>query len=74
MKPIVAEKYVPDVSAEQRTLDRTRKHLRKLRWIGREEEAERMLMVLRDARLRSPVPGERRNEVPSPAMAKYSIA
>jgi hypothetical protein len=66
----VTRKYVPDVSAEQLMLDQTRKQLRKLCWIGREEEADRMLLVLSDARLRPPVPGERRNKVSSVVMAK----
>ena len=74
MKPIAARKYVPDVSAEQHTLDRTRKHVRKLRWIGQEEEAERMLMVLGEERLRPPPPDERRNRIPSFDTAKHSIA
>jgi hypothetical protein len=51
---MIKRQDVPDVSAEQRAHDRNLKMLRKLRWIGREEEAERMLMELRNAGLRSP--------------------
>jgi len=51
---------VPEVSADQLTLDRTLKHLRKLRWIGNEPEAQKMLQVLDDARLQPPSPGDRR--------------
>ena len=63
MNTMLASKSAPDVSAEQRTLDRTRKQLQKLRWIGRADEAEGMLMALRDTRLRTPEPGERRNGI-----------
>ncbi len=54
MKSIVKLQDVPSVSAEQQALDRNLKLLRKLRWIGREEEAERVLTELRNAGLRSP--------------------
>jgi hypothetical protein len=50
----VMGKYVPDVSADQRALDRMRKQFCKLRWIGREADAQRMLVALRDAGKRSP--------------------
>jgi len=43
---------VPRVAADQFTLDRTLKHLRKLRWIGKEREAQRILWALSDIRLR----------------------
>jgi len=36
---------------DQWMLDRTLKRLRKLRWIGKEQEAERIRHVLRDMRL-----------------------
>ena len=38
-------------TAEQRMLDRTLKRLRKLRWIGKEHEAEKKTQVLSDMRL-----------------------
>jgi hypothetical protein len=37
--------------ADQWMLDRTLKRLRKLRWIGKEQEAEKIRHVLRDMRL-----------------------
>ncbi len=49
MMNVIARTGVPDVSAEQKALDRTRKQLCKLRWIGRERDAERMLVALRAA-------------------------
>jgi hypothetical protein len=42
---------VPQVSAHQLVLDRMVKHLRKLRWIGKEREAQRMFQALGDVRL-----------------------
>jgi hypothetical protein len=36
-----AQNRLPEVATDQFTLDRTLKHLRKLRWIGRESEAEK---------------------------------
>jgi hypothetical protein len=74
MMELVTGKYVPDVSAEQRALDRTRKQLCKLRWIGREADAQRMLVVLRDAGKRSPARGERGQTVPRLVSAEDSIA
>jgi hypothetical protein len=35
------QNQVPKVAADQFALDRTLKHLRKLRWIGREREAKK---------------------------------
>ena len=46
-----AHNQVPKVPADQFTLDRTLKHLRKLRWIGKEREAQRILWALSDIRL-----------------------
>jgi hypothetical protein len=60
VKSVVARERVPDVSPDQQTLDLTRKLLRKLRWIGREEDAEQIIKRLDDAGLRSPTPGDRR--------------
>ena len=37
---------VPEVSADQLTMDHTLKQLRKLRWIGEELEAQKLLPVL----------------------------
>lgn len=49
--------HVPEVPADQLTLDQTLKHVRKLRWIGNELEAQKILRVLDDARLRRSLPG-----------------
>jgi hypothetical protein len=46
--------------AEQWMLDRTLKRLRKLRWIGKEEEAEKITQVLRKMRLPQPLEELRR--------------
>ncbi len=46
-----AHNQVPRVAADQFTLDRTLKYLRKLRWIGKEREAQRILWALSDIRL-----------------------
>jgi hypothetical protein len=56
--------FVPEVPAAQLTLDQTRKHLRKLRWIGNELEAPKILQALDDARLRPSLPGDRRKRNP----------
>jgi hypothetical protein len=74
MKSDLTARQAPDVSAEQQTLDRTRKQLRKLRWIGRGHDAERMLMMLCDERLRSPAPDERRRSIRLLAMPGHSTA
>jgi hypothetical protein len=42
---------VPQVAADQLVLDRMLKHLRKLRWIGKEREAQTMFHALGDIRL-----------------------
>ena len=41
MRPMDAQNRLPQVTTNQFALDRTLKHLRKLRWIGRESEAEK---------------------------------
>ena len=46
MRPIDAQNRFPEVATDQFALDRTLKHLRKLRWIGKESEAEKILTVL----------------------------
>jgi hypothetical protein len=46
MRPMDAQNRLPEVATDQFALDRTLKHLRKLRWIGRESEAEKILAVL----------------------------
>ena len=43
---------VPEVPRGQWTTDRTRKHLRKLRWIGKEVEALTIVEASDDQRLR----------------------
>ena len=47
-------------TAEQWMLDRTLKRLRKLRWIGKEQEAEKITQVLRNMRLPQPLEELRR--------------
>jgi hypothetical protein len=74
MKSIVKRQDVPNVSAEQQSLDGNLKLLRKLRWIGREEEAERMLVQLRNAGLRSPAAFSHGDRSHSLAIATYSNA
>lgn len=46
MRPMDAQNRLPEVATDQYALDRTLKHLRKLRWIGKEGEAEKILAVL----------------------------
>ncbi len=46
MRPMDAQNRLPEVATDQFALDRTLKHLRKLRWIGEESEAEKILAVL----------------------------
>ena len=55
MRPMDAQNRLPEVATDQFALDRTLKHLRKLRWIGRESEAEKILAVL-DVRRRRKAP------------------
>jgi hypothetical protein len=43
-----AKKECPDVSAEERPSSAFLKRIRKLRWIGMEEEAEKLQIVLAD--------------------------
>jgi len=52
MRSTDVQNQVPQVSADQLKFDRTLKHLRKLRWIGREREAQRIFDALGDIRLR----------------------
>ena len=52
MRSTDVQNQVPQVSADQLKFDRTLKHLRKLRWIGREREAQRIFEALGDIRLR----------------------
>ena len=65
MKSTVTQERAPKVPADQLTLDRTLKHLRKLRWIGKHQEAQNMLHNLNDTRLQPSLPGDRRNRDPS---------
>jgi hypothetical protein len=53
MRSTDVQNQVPQVSADQLKFDRTLKHLRKLRWIGREREAQRIFQTLGDIRLHS---------------------
>jgi hypothetical protein len=46
-----AQKSAPAISADEWMLDRMLKHMRKLRWIGKEREAETLAQVLRGIRL-----------------------
>jgi hypothetical protein len=50
----------PKVPADQFALDQTLKQLRKLCWIGRELEAQKILQILDDTRLQPSLPGDRR--------------
>ena len=59
MRPVNAQNRLPEVATDQFALDRTLKHLRKLRWIGKESEAEKILAVL-DVRRRQTTPSRRR--------------
>jgi hypothetical protein len=52
MRPMAAHNRIPTVPKDELALDQTLKHLRKLRWIGNEIEAQRILEVL-DAQGRS---------------------
>jgi hypothetical protein len=54
MRSTDVQNQVPRVSVDQLKLDRTLKHLRKLRWIGREREAQRIFQALGDIKLRPP--------------------
>ena len=49
-------------ATDQFAVDRTLKHLRKLRWIGRESEAEKILAVLDVRRRRKPPSNKQRRE------------
>ena len=53
MRPMHAQNGVPEVAVEQFALDHTLKRLRKLRWIGKESEAEEILAAL-DGKTRPP--------------------
>jgi hypothetical protein len=46
MRPMDAQNMPRKVATDQFALDRTLKHLRKLRWIGKESEVEKILAVL----------------------------
>jgi hypothetical protein len=61
MRPMDAQNRLPEVATDQFALDRTLKHLRKLRWIGRENEAEKILAVL-DLRRRRKAPSRRQRQ------------
>ena len=59
MRPMDAQNRLLEVATDQFALDRTLKHLRKLRWIGKESEAEKILAVL-DVRRRQTTQSRRR--------------
>jgi hypothetical protein len=69
MRSTVTQERAPKVPPDQLTLDRTLKHLRKLRWIGKDQEAQNTLQILNDTRLRPSLPGDRRNRDPSDGTA-----
>jgi hypothetical protein len=48
----------PQVSDDQLKLDQTLKRLRKLRWIGKEREAQKIFRSLGDIRVPSSVPAD----------------
>ena len=54
-----AQNRLPEVATDQFALDRTLKHLHKLRWIGRESEAEKILAVLDVRRRRRKPPSNK---------------
>jgi hypothetical protein len=62
MRPMDAQNRLPEVATDQFALDRTLKHLRKLRWIGRESEAEKILAVL-DVRRRRKAPSRQHRQI-----------
>ena len=63
MRPMDGQNRLPEVATDQFALDRTLKHLRKLRWIGRESEAEKILAVLDVRRQRKAVSSKRRRRI-----------
>jgi len=64
MRPIDAHNRVPEVAAEQFALDYTLKCLRKLRWIGKESQAEEILAVLDGERRPTARSSKRRRSTP----------
>jgi hypothetical protein len=56
MRSTDIQNQLPKVSADQLELDRTLKHLRKLRWIGKEREAQKIFQALGDIRLHPSLP------------------
>jgi hypothetical protein len=63
MRPMDAQNRLSEVATDQLARDRTLKHLRKLRWIGRESEAEKILAVLDVIRRRKAVSSKRRRRI-----------
>jgi hypothetical protein len=57
MKSPGIQNRVPKVPADLSALDQTLKHLRKLRWIGKEVEVQKILQALDDTRLQPSFPG-----------------
>ena len=62
MRPMDAQNRLPEVATDQFALDQTLKHLRKLRWIGKESEAKKILAVLDVRRRRKPPSNKQRRE------------
>jgi hypothetical protein len=57
MESHLSRQEIPDVSGEQRTLSEITKRIRKLRWVGMEDEAQRL--QTQAGLLRRPVSGQR---------------
>lgn len=59
MLPVRIAEQIPDVPAEQRTYDELANRVRKLRWMGFEEEANRAQQILQKSRpTRQPTVGQ----------------
>jgi hypothetical protein len=70
MRSTDTRNQVPKVAADEFALDRTLKHLRKLRWIGKEREAQKILQALDDTGLQPPLPRDRRHRDRSRLLAR----
>jgi hypothetical protein len=62
MRPMDAQNRLPEVATDQFALDQTLKHLRKLRWIGKESEAKKIIAVLDVRRRPKPPSNKQRRE------------
>jgi hypothetical protein len=54
MESHLSRREIPDVSGEQRTLSEITKRIRKLRWMGMEDEAQKLQMQLACCGVRFP--------------------